>query len=511
MKKFRNMALLALFAAAAVALSSCGNGGVPSAASSTTRIVGEVTDKDVAGATVKIISMKTGATLGTATTDSAGGYTVDVSLGSYSSDDVFFAVAEGGTVDGTDVSGFLKFKSIIGSQSDLSAAGADGTVNKSEIPDLSVNNVTTAKVALVEADEGVTIDVNQNLAAAIDAVIESEGEQEKENLGMIISIAASIKAVVDNPTGNNKDELGGKNIAQYVKDNIQFTNGAPEKKGTFSATLETAGAALEDDILADADLIQSAVGEAAETVATADLAGTWYGYHVDTWGDDKYFKGPRLMTVTAATSGGTCAAGQIYLAIGDANSTTNDTTCATLSGNVMNFVIEPNGTTEKIDVTGTASGNMIDGTFSVKDKTTGKALAGGIFKIGKTSVSLAGTYTFTGSYTVLFVNPAITGGNAEGDSNSISGSFTVDASGSITGTVTETGTTGQMTMTGKLEGTRVKAKLTSTGDTSTTFILFMLSDKDVTGLYGSFSGSVDSPQGDPVDAGKFKFDTLTKS
>lgn len=508
------MTLLVVFAAVAMVLSSCGNGGVPSitSSSSTTRIVGEVTDKDVYGATVKIYSMKTGATVGTGTSDSTtGAYTINVSLGSYASDDVFFAVADGGTVDGTDVSGFLKFKSIIGSQSELAAAGADGTVNKSEIPDLSVNNVTTAKVAMVEADENITIDQGQNLASAIDAAIESERTQEKENLGMLISLAASIKAVVDNPTGNNKDELGGKNIAQYVKDNIQFTNGAPEKKGTFSATLETAGADLEDDILADADLIQSAVGEASVTVAAADLAGTWYGYHVDTWGDDKYFRGPKLMSVTAAATGGSCTAGQVYLTIDEENATQADTSCGTITGNVMTFIIEPAASNEKIEVTGTVSSIMIDGTYSVKDKTTGKAFAGGIFKVGKTSESLAGTYTFKGSYTVLYANPSITSGSQEGDSAAITGTFTVDANGNVTGTVNEADSTQADVMTGTLEGTRVKAKLTSQGSTSTTFILFMLSDKDVTGLYGSFYGTVDSPQGDPLDSGKFKFDTLTKS
>jgi hypothetical protein len=519
MKTVKRCFYLAMLAAISLVISSCGNGGVPSVSSgsSTTRVAGIVTDAPASGATVRMYSMKTGAQVGSdATTLADGTFSIDADFSQYDADDVFYTVAEGGQVNGADAD-FLKFKSILGSQSELETAGADGTVNTTDIPDLAVSNVTSAKVLLVEKKRGITVDAGQNLAAAITNIATDKREQETENMGLVLKVAGAIKALVDDPNGASA--LAGTTLNQttdimtYMSNYVSVTNGVADV--ALPAAVDTAGAAQEAAILADANLSAGLTGEAAEAITAATVAGSWYGYSVNTWGPAEEMRGPQLHNMTVAATGGNCTSSQLYLTLQEDGQNDTVNVCADLSGNVITFTLtntESDGSTFTDDIVGTIDGNNMDGTFTTK--VGGKAVAGGIFKFGMADAStLAGTYSFTGEHTVLFVQQGITH-TAVGETGTIQGSFTVSGT-TVQGTITEQNSAGQDILMGELDGPRVKARLTTLDQAgnpaNTIFMVFLLNDYEVTGLYMEFAGQLTDPTGDPTDAGKFKLSNVTKS
>jgi hypothetical protein len=508
---------LTVLAALAMIISSCGNGGTPSVATTTTAVTGVVTDKIAVGSTVRMYSMKTGAQVGAdATTDVNGSFTIDADFTQYDSDDVFYTVATGGTVQGsTNEATFLKFKSILGSQTEMTAAGADGAINASEIPDLVVSNVTSAKVVLVEKKRNISMEAGQNLSGSVANIAADEKEQEMDNMSQVLKVAGAIKAIVDNSdTANANYTLGfdaNTDLLDVISNTITMNNGVPTVSFAAYGTLDTDGAALEDDILDDSELAGGLSGDAAEAVAASDIAGTWYGYSVDTWGASGDMQGPQLHNMAIATTGGNCTTKQLYLTLTEDGQTGSENVCATLSGNLIKFNLSrtENNQTFVDEIVGTVDGNNIDGTFTVK--VDGVAKSGGIFKFGKSvsTTSYAGTYAFDGVHTVLYLPTGSTSTQAVGDSGTLKVNFTVSGA-NLQGTVLEEHSNGTAdTMLGELDGPRVKARLATAE--STIFMVFLLNDTEVTGLYMEFKGSLTEPTGDPIAAGKFKLGTVTKS
>ena len=143
-------------------------------------------------------------------------------------------------------------------------------------------------------------------------------------------------------------------------------------------------------------------------------------------------------------------------------------------------------------------------------KVNGASKAGGIFKLGKASSSdsFGGTYTFAGSHTLRFVNPTANYSEAIGSSSSLSGSITINGS-AVTGSILEQNSNGSDTLQGELTGPRVTAKILT--QESTIFIVFLVNESDVTGLYMEFNGQLDEPARDPLAAGTFSFTSMTKN
>lgn len=495
---------LVMLAAAAMMLSSCG-GDVRGS----TSIEGVVTDAPIDGSDVTIYSMATGEEVGTAVSGNDGTFAISVNLSAYSPDDVFFAIAEGGAVDGAEVD-FLKFKSIIGNVEGLSAAGADGTVSASEAPDLTVSNVTTAKVAIVEAIEGITIDADVDLSEQAETLLDTQADVESENLSLIISIAADIKAVVDD-AGNTEltDLLGDMDIAEYVASNIDYSEITGQITTSIDAAIDTAGDDLEDDILADEALIDAATGDTGEAPESGDIEGDWYGYHADTWGESDWMGGPGLIVAVVSADAGDCEDGQIAIEVTEEGAVESDLACGTLTGNVLNFSLPMTGPGDQpavVEAVGTIDGEVMNGTYSMKDA-SGATHSGGIFKLGRdTDADYSGVYDFSGVYTAMFVSSAISGGPEVGDSGTFTGTFAIDGVGGVDGTITDA--EGDIDLIGELEGPRIKARMfnpTAGPNGSTTFIVFLINDPSIMGMYMSFDSEIEDPSGDtePVEGGKF--------
>lgn len=501
---------------AALAVAGCGGGSSSVAPTSATKISGVVTDNTVKGASVKLYSMKTGDLVDTETTGDDGSYELSANLTSYEDDDVFYIVAEDGEVNGETVD-FLKFKSIVGDNASLkTASAADGEVTASEVPDLTVSNVSTAKVALVEKSTSITLSGAAVTAEQVTTLLASEKEQEDENLGLVIKLAAAIKAAVDHSTDTTRtDSFASQDIDEYIKTTIVTTDGAVEVVG-LDAELEAAGKDLEDDILDDEDLVKSAVGDAGSTaITTTTLEGTWYGYHVNTWGDEENMDGPGLITMEVSASG--CSTGQLQLTIsGEASAI-----CASISGNVVKFTIPGAGDdgSKQVDAIGKIEGTVINGTFTEKN-TSGESDSGGIFKLGMSTESFAGTYDFKGTYTEMFMSEAaVTNGDTPGETGDIQGQIIVDAQGNVTGTVQDLSDpqSEAQAMEGEINGPRITVKI-ATGDgtpedTNSLFLVFLINEEEVTGLFIEFEGDVDDPedeQNDPYSGGKFKLSDVTK-
>lgn len=510
-----------------VMAASCG-GGSSVATSSSTSISGTVTDAIVDGAAVKIISSNLPIThddrvLGTATSTAAGAFTVTgIDLTKYAADDVFFVIAEGGTVNDADVA-FLKFKSIIGSKTEIDALDGDGVVNADEIPDLTVSNVSTAKVALVEAAKNIVFDdiidvATSTLVTGLSEITDSEAEQEDENLGLVLKLAGNIKAAVDNAAdATYTNELGTKDIAEYIKDAITVTNGVVSIDDTkLDDDMETLGATLEDAILADEDLMESAVGEVAITVEPSSVEGTWYGYHVDTWGKSEHMGGPELATCTVTVS--TTAGCDVDMDISDVE---GSPICGVISSNVLKFKFDDVGPNDAggyvIEAIGTldSTGSVLNGSYSMVDS-TGTAVSGGIFKMKKgDTTDYTGTYSFTGTYTVIYVSPEAEGSVTVGTEVELTGgTITITSTGTIT-EITGSVTAGDVAsdIFGFLEGPMVKLRISPTGvdTTTTTFVMFLMNAADIAGLYMDFDQVLTEPSHDikPYTGGKFKLDPTT--
>lgn len=502
--------------AAAIATTGCGGGSSAIAPTTTgTRISGVVTDNTVKGASVKLYSMKTGELVDTDTTGDDGSYDLSATLTNYDDDDVFYIIAEDGEVNGETVD-FLKFKSIVGDNTSLkTAALADGAVTASEVPDLTVSNVSTAKVALVEKSTSITLSGAAVTAQQVTALVESEKEQEDENLGLVVKLAAAIKAAVDHSTDTTRtDSFASQDIDEYIKSTIVTTGGAVEVVG-LDAELEAAGKDLEDDVMEDEDLIKSAVGDSGSTaVVTSSLDGTWYGYHVNTWGDEEKMGGPGLVTMVVSSTG--CSTGQIQLTI----SGESTPICGDLTGSVLKFTIPSNEDGGKqIDAVGKISGTIVNGTYTEKNS-AGESETGGIFKLGMSTESFAGTYDFEGKYQELFLSEAATtNGDTTGGEGDIEGQIIIDSSGNVSGTVQDLSDpqSQPQSLEGEINGPRITVKVT-TGDgtpedTNSLFLVFLINEAEVTGLFIEFDGDVDDPEDmniEPYSGGKFTLSDITK-
>jgi len=528
------MSLIAM----AIYLGSCGGG---SSVTQLTTLEGSVTDKPVSNAEVKVYSMKTGKMIGSDRADSNGNYEIDqLDLAQYDSDDQFYTIATGGEVDGTDISSFFKFKSILGSGSELQSAAADGTVNSTDIPDMVVSHVTTAKVALVEALEtGISLDGSATQTfdtTQIQNITRRKKEQEQENLTMVVKIAAAIKAAVDDPGQalSRAPDLATKDISRIAKESVTVSNGVAQSVAMPQGLEDEADdQGYEDSILGDTTLMSSAAGETTTTTTSVSAstltAGTWYGYHFDTWGDPRHMGKPNLMAVNFASSGGSCSAGQISITISEESEETNDqdiTSCGTLTNNILKFNIETqygdNSGTELLEVVGTVKTNFINGTYTMS--IDGEEKAGGIFKMGlDDGTDYSGTYEFSGYHTVKYVSSTATtvqpttavarmALSSIGDTATIEGSFTIDSEEELEGQVTEENSTSADTMMGELFGPRVQAKLSAGSDSSETiFMVFLLNESNITGLYIVMPGDIDSPAGEPIEAGTLRIESVTKS
>lgn len=511
------------FVAAVMAVSllavGCGGGSSSVAPASTnTSIQGTITDNIVKGASVKLYSMETGALLDTTTSGTDGSYDLSADLTAYADADVFYIVAEDGEVNGEPVD-FLKFKSIVGDNTSLKAAAlADGKVTASEVPDLTVSNVSTAKVALVEKATNITLSGTAVSTAQVATLVASEKEQEDENLGLVVKLAGAIKAAVDHSTDTTKtDSFANQDIDEYIKSTITTTNGVIEITG-MDAELEAAGKDLETEILNDDDLVKSAVGNAGPSdFSASSLAGTWYGYHVATWGSNDNMGDPGLVDIVISTSG--CSTNQIQMTI----SGEDTPICGDLIDNVLKFSFASGDAgANTLEGIGKIEGNLINGTFTEKNS-SGEALSGGIFKLGLDSSSddFSGTYDFKGAYKEMYQSQkAKTDNVSAGGEGDIEGQIIVAANGTVSGTIQDVSdpqSQGTEQIVGEIMGPRITVKI-STGDgtpedTNSLFLVFLINEDEVTGLFIEFEGDLESPEGNDTDAysgGKFKLSTVTK-
>lgn len=256
-------ALLAGFVAA------CGGGGggdttTTTATETTTAVAlsGKVYDQELSGAEVEVLVGNT--VVATATTDSNGAYSVNLSVTETARTQRCVVRA---------VRGNFSLRSLLGNVGSITdtATSNGGSISSDSFPAANVTNVSTAVAAVIEAANSNTLPSSQaEIDAAIDVIQASTALQQN-----VVEVAAAIKAVVD--YGADVSAVGGAtNTDELAKAIIATGDTATALNAVAVTGSETNVTVLQDEVTNDPVLAAQLPSD--EVTLAADILTTGYVY-----------------------------------------------------------------------------------------------------------------------------------------------------------------------------------------------------------------------------------------